>query len=700
MSFKKSNFLIFLLFTSLFFIIKADDVIIVYPSDNNINQYCEKNSYYFDFRVTFSKPLEKVIPFEMIIPLPNRLPFKCVLDGPNKKIACFHSFSNYVWSISSNSRVELPYSFPDIEGIRWDYDMFLKNIYRYLWRTNMNCGLEYENSNQDGNVNNKINESNSKADLIGNIEFISGGKCFSSKYDYSFDMKVNLNGGEIFGQFKDAKANKKNIKVDLLHKIYVPVLLGEKKKKGTTTFKKDYEYKYSICNYDSEITQDNYDSAEGIRFTCHLTINKFVKFRGPLQIKPFTDFIYISITDKDGKNITKKIQMQFDILSSSNILEKEDRLRQLEGNGKIENENNLRNLDEKNDIKEPNFLILDSNLNEYICPDKPILTVQNYNDGIGFGGLNTSGSKYLFLIYGYLSNGYDFTGDTLDLLEMTKEEIKFYLKVTDNLESPDYKKKSVRCTIPTGTSINKNVLIEVKCIGNRAQLGNNNTDLVLNWNLEENNNFENIVIKWPYDLTKKKHIFYYNVQGLALKKEDYGCFENKYYFYLYVYDLKTEPKISFDLPLIYPKNAHAVCKLYNSVTFKCVIDLRLKRISKGEKIVVSNNIREYLPNKEQNIVLYYVNNNTSSSELDFMLPVTEDCGDFLLIGALKDIGYTYIQVVVIIISCFVGFLICVFGIAFCVIYEITHRNRKGIYFKYTEEKEIPNTSVSQTKSPA
>ena len=198
MSFKKSNFLIFLLFTSLFFIIKADDVIIVYPSDNNINQYCEKNSYYFDFRVTFSKPLEKVIPFEMIIPLPNRLPFKCVLDGPNKKIACFHSFSNYVWSISSNSRVELPYSFPDIEGIRWDYDMFLKNIYRYLWRTNMNCGLEYENSNQDGNVNNKINESNSKADLIGNIEFISGGKCFSSKYDYSFDMKVNLNGGEIF----------------------------------------------------------------------------------------------------------------------------------------------------------------------------------------------------------------------------------------------------------------------------------------------------------------------------------------------------------------------------------------------------------------------------------------------------------------------------------------------------------------------
>ena len=192
-------------------------------------------------------------------------------------------------------------------------------------------------------------------------------------------------------------------------------------------------------------------------------------------------------------------------------------------------------------------------------------------------------------------------------------------------------------------------------------------------------------------------IFYYNVQGLSVKKEDYGCFENKFYFYLYVYDLKAEPKISFNLPLVYPANSFAVCKLYNSVTFKCVIDLRLKRLSKGSKITLSNDINEYLNNKEQNIVLYYVNNSTSSSELDFTLPVEEDCGDFLLVGALKDVGYTYIQVIVIIISCFVGFLLCVFGIAFCVIYEITHRNKKHGSTKFVEE--LPNTSVTQTQPP-
>ena len=482
-----------------------------------------------------------------------------------------------------------------------------------------------------------------------------------------------------------------------------------------------------------------------------MRVNRYIRFQGPLQIKIFTDNVYASITDKDGKISTTMITIQFDILSSSKIgsnEEKEEGEKNEENSEEKvpgettpiqqkqavvqptttapvqpqpatiqpttdpaqppappqhmaieESKRNLRNLQETN-IKEPNFLILDSNLNLFICPDKPILTVKNYNEGIGFGGLNTSGSKYLFLIYGYLSNGYDFSNNTITLLDMTKEEIRFYLKVTDNLEDPDNRKKSVKCHIPSGTSINKNVLVEVKCIGSRAKLGNNNTDLILNWNLEENNIFDNIIINWPYDLTRKKHIFFYNIQGLSVKKDGYGCFENKFYFYLYVYDLKAEPKISFNLPLVYPKNTHAECKLYNSVTFKCVIDLRLKKLSKGGKVILSNDVREYLANDEQNIVLYYVDNTTSSSELDFMLPVEENCGNFILVGALKDVGYTYLQVIIIIICCLVGFVICIFGIAFCVIYEITHRNKKGPYFKYAEEKELPNTSVSQTKPPA
>ena len=712
MPFKQLNILPFLLIMILFSDVKlqSQPVTFVYPNDDKITDYCSKNVYYFEFKCKFSEKITKIIPFQMEIPLPYRLLFKCVIDGPNSKILCFHSFSNYVWSLSDNSRIELPYSFPNIEGIRWDYDSFLTKIYRYLWRTKGNCGLELQPLNNDQSINSQIEkdlnqDKEKKSEIVANINKIYNGKCQSSKYDFTFNMLLKLNDGEIVEELKNAKNNKNKMKISLLHNINVPLLLGEKKKKGTTTFSKNFEYKYAVCNYEGEINQDNFDNSEGLSFECHIKVNRYMKFKGPLQIKPFTDFVYVTKTDKDGKDTTKIAEIQFEIPSSSKIEDDDDEegekntKTRLEEKTQIESNLNVRKMQQNSNIKEPNFLILDSNLNIFICPDKPILVVKNYNEGIGFGGLNTSGSKYLFLIYGYLTNGYDFVNDTMTLLELTKEEIKFYLKITDNLETPDNRKKSVKCTIPSGTSINKNTLIEVKCIGSRAQLNNNNTDLILNWNLEENNNLDNILVKWPYDLTKKKHIFFYNVQGLSVKKENYGCFENKFYFYLYVYDLKAEPKISFNLPLIYPKNSYAECKLYNSVTFKCSIDLRLKKISKGGKIILSNNVREYLLNNEQNIVLYTVSNNTFASNLDFMVPIEEDCGDFILVGALKDIGYTYLQVIFIIIGCLVGLLLCIFGIAFCVIYEITHRNRKGKYFKYTEEKEIPNTSTTQNQPP-
>ena len=125
----------------------------------------------------------------MLIPQPNLFPFKCAINGPNSKLVCFHSFSNHVWSLSDNTRVELPYSFPNIEGIRWDYDSFLTYIYRYLWRTEGNCGLEFEILNSQVSINEQISkelnkDKEKKIDIIANIEEISGGECHSSKYDY------------------------------------------------------------------------------------------------------------------------------------------------------------------------------------------------------------------------------------------------------------------------------------------------------------------------------------------------------------------------------------------------------------------------------------------------------------------------------------------------------------------------------------
>jgi len=676
--------IIFLFFSFLVSFSHSEDEadIIVYPKDNNIVQYCRDNAFYIKFDVRFSKNLTKIIPFEIELPLPNRLPFKCIIDGPKSNIFCFHSFNNYVWSLAADSRMEIPYSFPYIEGIRWDYDSFLRRIYRYLWRTTENCGLTY--AREIGYGDNPVaNVDNVK--MVLEVSEISGGKCSASKYDYSFNMKLKLNEGEYIDQLKAAKENKKNYKMKFLNKFYVPVLIGDKRERGTTTFRKDYEYKYAICNYDEEINQNNFDKEDGFNFECHITVSRYIKFKGPLQIKPFTDLAYISSTDTEGKTSNNLIQIKFEILASSQTKEPSE-------------QRNLKPVG-INQINEPNFLILDSNLNIYICPDIPTLTIKNYNEGIQFGGINTSGSKFLFLLYGYLSNGYEYVNGSLTYLDMTKEEIKFFLRVTDNLET-DNQKKSVKCTIPSGSSINKNILVEVRCIGPRPPIRtNNNTDLILNWAWEQNNNFDDILIRWPYDLTKKKHIFFYDVKGLSVKKSDFGCFENKFFFYLYVYDLKAEPKISFNLPLTYPKDTRAICKLHNSVTFKCIIDLRLKRLAKGDKVIISNEENKYVGNPESNIVLYKVSNDSESSQFNFVIPVEEDCGDFMLVGALKDIGYTYLQVIIIIVCSLVGIALIVFGIAFCIIYEITHRNRKGGFYRHKDEKELPNVSTTQPPVP-
>lgn len=680
MLFKNNQLLsIFLLFSFLFSfsISETKEDIIVYPKDNNIISYCHDDAFYIKFDVKFSRNLTKIIPFEIELPLPNRLPFKCIIDGPKSNIFCFHSFNNFVWSLGLDSRMEIPYSFPYIEGIRWDYDSFLRRIYRYLWRTTENCGLIYSIEKFMGE---KVGDN---AKMIMDVSEISGGKCTASKFDYSFNMKLKLSGGEYIDELKKAKENKKNYKINFLNKFYVPILIGDKREKGLTTFRKDYEYKYALCNYEEEINQNNFDKEEGFNFQCHIPVSRYIKFKGPLQIKPFSDLIYTTLTDTEGKKSNNLIQVKFEILASSQAKEE------------------LRNLKPTNynPIKEPNFLILDSNLNIYICPDIPTLTIKNYNEGIQFGGINTSGSKFLFLLYGYLSNGYEYINGSLTYLDITKEEIKFFLKVTDNLET-DEQKKSVKCTIPSGSSINKNALVEVRCIGARPPIRtNNNTDLTLNWAWDTNNNFDDILIRWPYDLTKKKHIFFYDVRGLSVKKSDFGCFENKFFFYLYVYDLKAEPKISFNLPLTYPKDTKAICRLYNSVTFKCIIDLRLKRLSKGDKVIISNEENKYVGNPESNIVLYKVSNDSESSQFNFVIPVEEDCGDFILVGALKDIGYTYLQVIIIIVCSLVGIAVIVFGIAFCIIYEITHRGRKAGFYRHQDEKELPNVSTTQPNVP-
>ena len=78
----------------------------------------------------------------------------------------------------------------------------------------------------------------------------------------------------------------------------------------------------------------------------------------------------------------------------------------------------------------------------------------------------------------------------------------------------------------------------------------------------------------------------------------------------------------------------------------------------------------------------------------------ETCGNNVIVGAIQDIGYGYKAAITIIVVFFVIFFIIILGIGYCVIFEITHRNKKGKYFQHTEEKRQNDTSTTtQSISP-
>ena len=139
---------------------------------------------------------------------------------PKCESFCFHSFNNYVWSLPEESRMEIPYSFPYVEGIRWDYDSFLRKIYRYLWRTGKDCGFVFS-LEEDEDTEVQKPKPVIRNEIVGNVEEILDGECHSSKYDYSFNMKIKLNEGIIVEELKNAKNSNKTMTISFLHNIYL-----------------------------------------------------------------------------------------------------------------------------------------------------------------------------------------------------------------------------------------------------------------------------------------------------------------------------------------------------------------------------------------------------------------------------------------------------------------------------------------------
>jgi hypothetical protein len=271
-----------------------------------------------------------------------------------------------------------------------------------------------------------------------------------------------------------------------------------------------------------------------------------------------------------------------------------------------------------NQKKEKEVLFLDNKKTNFICPDKPVFEIINIQKGIKFEPLPDREDKYNIILTGYLKNGYKVANKKLIMLDYTPDEIKFNLSITNNLiEETTEKKSNVTCYLSSGTMFLEKETSKIKCIGVKYQKQHlENTDITVNWASRENKYLNDIVIQWPKDLSiHSKQLYSYNIAALSIKKSDYDCYDNKYYFYVNILSLQYEPQISFEIPMKEPKYIKAHCKLYSYNLLKCFLNLRLYKMKKGSPIQLPDpgnyNISTIEGNFINFTVLHFTNENNT-----------------------------------------------------------------------------------------
>ena len=731
MSLLNQIFHIFLLFC-LFIHINSQDPII---KAKGLESSCDINLYRIVINIGITNPLNEYKSFYLYIKHEDNLLFKCILDPKKSQIICITNLEQQKVFLKADDVLILPYPFPTIEGIIWDFPSFVTIIYRRVIRIQEECGTTVIKSNL-----NKVNPN--KWDLLTKINKIYDGQCLLSNEQednyYSFMMNLNILGGNIFNTLSKTK----NTEIVSLQNITMPFALGNLQTIGNNLnnyYRHEY-YKTAFCYPLQELKSTNYQKEDGFDFKCNIPLKENYLFNGPVKIYTFSDNIYSKITsdtnnermdyisiyfsteqnpsinqnpsesfeEKDEKINPKDNDDDNDFDDDENTKEKKENfLKKLEDNTSVSSPN-LRKLDEIIKISTKEYLLLDNKKSNFICPDMPVFEISNIKNGISYDPNPENNDKYSIILKGYLKNGFKVTENKLIPMEFTTQDIKFNISIMNNLaEKVSEKKNNIYCSLKSGTMFLKDEETEIKCEGDKKeQTEKQNTDLSINWASKENKYLNNILIKWPKDLTDikvhSKKIYSYEIYALSIKKTDYDCFNNKFYFYIDILDINSEPQINFNISLLKP-NLPAQCKLYSSDTLKCFLDLKLKKVSKGTNIRLPLPGNYNISTSEGNYINFTVFNFIGENETEVAdegIITHKACGRNVLVGTVQNIGYDYVSAIIIIICFFITAGIIFVCVIFCITYQITHRNRKKGYFAQVEEKHKEvNVTANTTTSP-
>ena len=394
--------------------------------------------------------------------------------------------------------------------------------------------------------------------------------------------------------------------------------------------------------------------------------------------------------NKETNKITNEIIKNIDEINKNETKEN------LEDNNKnntdINNKNTTgSNSKEYKEIIAYNYFIIGDRKKIY-CPDKPIFIISDINKDVTL--FSSEEKTYTILLKGILTNGIQEAGNIFFSQMEVYEDISFNLLLIDNLaEDEDDQRAKAICNITAGTLFYKKTTIfcHADKISEESKL-TNNTDITLNFGLEKNRLYDDIIIKWPDEKKKIKHMYSYNIEGFSLVQTNYGCFNNEFYFYIYIFEIDYEADISFEIQMKNPIEPKAICKLHEPTILKCYFPLEQQKLEQNTLIDLPTNYTYYSEDENGNKVIFEVDDYEYDYE-DFHIRVKKTCGDYYIVGALKKAGFDYFKIFLIVL----GIAAFAFVVFICFIsyiyYKIKHRNRKGQYIRHIEEDINTNNNL-------
>lgn len=182
---------------------------------------------------------------------------------------------------------------------------------------------------------------------------------------------------------------------------------------------------------------------------------------------------------------------------------------------------------------------------------------------------------------------------------------------------------------------------------------------------------------------------------MSIRQSNYACHNNNFDFYVYIYNLYREPQLTFDLPLTLPKNGLAKCEIFDPTALKCSLNLKHKKLYKGEKVMLpAMGTENEIITTEGNRIVFTMNNYSNiNNDHDFYVKLEESCGDYMVVGTLKDMGVSHKTSVFLYILIIV--IVCLFiaGLVAYIAYKIRLRYKRGAKLTTAEEsKDASNTT--------